>query len=110
MSRKLHEAGQEGDTGEQAPDVRTLVEVFTTDDEMVARLVIDEILRPQGLYAALHDRRSHSMPAPATMAGTLGVAVPQSAAQKARQILLQAQHDKVLLDEGLIVGDGEPEA
>jgi hypothetical protein len=105
MSRKLHGDGQQGDTGEESPDVRTLVEVFTTDVEFVAQMIIDELLRPHGVYGTLHDRRSHSVPAPAAMAGTLGVAVPQHEAKKARQLLHQAQHDKVLLDDGHIVGE-----
>ena len=107
MSRKLQGDGQEGDKGEQSPDVRTLVEVFTTDVEFVARMVIDEILQPQGVYGTLHDRRSHSVPAPAAMTGTLGVAVPQHEAVKARHIILRAQKDKVLLDDGHIVGEME---
>ena len=110
MSRKLHEDGQEGDKGELAPDARTLVEVFTTDVEFVARMILDEILQPQGVLGVLHDRRSHSVPAPAAMAGTLGVAVQKPEAAKARQLLRQAQQDKVLLDDGMIVGESGSEA
>ena len=105
MSSDLQEDGQEGDTGDEGPDVSTLVEVFSTDVEIVAMMVQDEILQPAGIYAALHDRRSHSMPAPASMAGTLGIAVPERDAARAREVLRQAQTDQVLLDDGIIIDE-----
>ena len=89
-------------------DMSTFVEVFSTDNEMVARMIVDEILRPQGVRAGLHDRRSHSMPAPASMAGTLGVAVPEEEAAQARTLLREAQKDKILYgdeQDGHIVGE-----
>ncbi len=84
------------------------VEVFSTDNELVARMVIDDLLRPEGIVPALHDRRSHSVPAPAAMAGTLGVAVPERDADRARQLLREAQQDKILYGEnedGHVVGE-----
>lgn len=93
---------------EEGLDMSTFVEVFSTDNEMVARMIVDEILRPQGLRAGLHDRRSHSMPAPASMAGTLGVAVPEEEAEQARTLLREAQKDKILYgdeQDGHIVGE-----
>ena len=84
------------------------VEVYSTDNELVARMVMDELLRPQGLVPALHDRRSHSVPAPAAMAGTLGVAVRDSEAARARELLREAQNDKILYsdgEDGHIVGE-----
>lgn len=86
----------------------TFVEVFSTDNELVARMVIDDLLRPEGITPALHDRRSHSMPAPAAMAGTLGVAVPDRDAGRARRLLREAQQDKILYgdnEDGHIVGE-----
>jgi hypothetical protein len=80
-----------------------LVEVFVCDNEILARMVVDEILLPQGVSSALHDRSSHSLPAPASMAGVFGVAVANEDAAQARLILLEAQRDKVLLDDGEIV-------
>jgi hypothetical protein len=65
-------------------------------------MVIDEILGPQGVYAALHDRRSRSVPAPASMSGVLGVAVVDSEAPRARRLLAEARRD-----EALLTGDGE---
>lgn len=97
----------DGDADE-ALDMSTFVEVFSTDNEMVARMIVDEILRPQGVRAGLHDRRSHSMPAPASMAGTLGVAVPEEEAAQARTLLREAQKDKILYgdeQDGHIVGE-----
>jgi hypothetical protein len=96
------------DDGDADLDMSTFVEVFSTDNEMVARMIVDEILRPQGVRAGLHDRRSHSMPAPASMAGTLGVAVPEAEAEQARTLLREAQKDKILYgdeQDGHIVGE-----
>ncbi len=98
----------DADDAEEGFDMGAFVEVFSTDNEMVARMIIDEILRPQGLRAGLHDRRSHSMPAPASMAGTLGVAVPEEEAAQARTLLREAQKDKILYgdeQDGHIVGE-----
>lgn len=81
------------------------VEVFHTSDEMVARMVIDEILGPEGIPAVSHDRRSRALFAPASMPGEIGVAVPQDLAATARELLRQAREDGELDDEdGLIVG------
>lgn len=98
----------DSDDADEGFEMGTFVEVFSTDNEMVARMIIDEILRPQGLRAGLHDRRSHSMPAPASMAGTLGVAVPEEEAAQARTLLREAQKDKILYgdeQDGHIVGE-----
>lgn len=103
MSGELHDGREEAledDAEAEGLIADTFVEVFSTDNEFVARMVIDDLLRPQGIAPALHDRRSHSMPAPAAMAGTLGVAVPDRDAEKARQLLRDAQNDKILYGEG----------
>lgn len=104
------EALQNDDADENGQDIvtDTFVEVFSTDNELVARMVIDDLLRPEGIVPALHDRRSHSMPAPASMAGTLGVAVPEAEAEQARTLLREAQKDKILYgdeQDGHIVGE-----
>ena len=113
MSGRLderEEALPNDDADENGQDIvtDTFVEVFSTDNELVARMVIDDLLRPEGIVPALHDRRSHSMPAPAAMAGTLGVAVPDRDADRARQLLREAQRDKILYgdnEDGHIVGE-----
>ena len=107
MSSDVQEDGQQEDTGDDAPDVSSLVEVFRTDVEIVAMMVQDELLQPAGIYAALHDRRSHSMPAPASMTGGLGIAVPEIDAARAREVLRQARIDKILLDDGIIIEESE---
>lgn len=102
------EEGLEADAEAGILDSGTFVEVYSTDNEIVARMVMDELLRPQGLVPALHDRRSHSVPAPAAMAGTLGVAVRDSDASRARELLREAQNDKILYsdgEDGHIVGE-----
>ena len=48
-----------------------LVEVYHTDDQMVALMVSDEILGPARIQALIHDRRSHAIPAPASMPGEI---------------------------------------
>lgn len=85
------------------PDPATLVEVYHTDSDIVAGLVVDEILRPAGIYATRHDRRSHSIFAPASMPGEIGIAVASNQAAMARKCLAVARKDGVLLDEGEIV-------
>lgn len=108
ISGNISGSDDDSDDAEQGFDMSRFVEVFSTDNEMVARMIIDEILRPQGLRAGLHDRRSHSMPAPASMAGTLGVAVPEEEAAQARTLLREAQKDKILYgdeQDGHIVGE-----
>ncbi len=108
ISGNISGSDDDSDDAEQGFDMSRFVEVFSTDNEMVARMIIDEILGPQGLRAGLHDRRSHSMPAPASMAGTLGVAVPEEEAAQARTLLREAQKDKILYgdeQDGHIVGE-----
>src|SRR3569832_1771167 len=75
------------------------VEVFRIDNDIVANVVVDEILLPAGIHAVRHDRRSHSIPAPASMPGAIGIAVAGEQANKARALILEARKDGVLLDE-----------
>ena len=88
------------------------VEVFRIDNDIVANVVVDEILLPAGIHAVRHDRRSHSIPAPASMPGAIGIAVAGEQAAKARALILEARKDGVLLDEGQLIGEssGEPGA
>lgn len=89
-------------------DSESLVEVFQSDDEMLARMVLDQILGPAGVSGTLHERRSRSIVAPAAMPGQIGVAVPRSEAKKARQVLKAAREDGVLSDGTFI--DADPDA
>jgi hypothetical protein len=86
-----------------------LVEVYRTDNDIVAGLVVDEILRPAGIPAFRHDRRSHSIMAPAAMSGEIGIAVEHHQAVAARKRLLAARQDGVLLDEGQLI-EAQPPA
>lgn len=85
-----------------ALDPQMLVEVYRTDNDIVAGLVVDEILRPAGIYAAQHDRRSHSIVAPASMPGEIGIAVRSDQAKAARARLAAARRDGVLVDGELV--------
>jgi hypothetical protein len=80
-----------------------MVEIYHTDNDLLAGLVVDEILRPAGIYASLHDRRSHSIFAPASMPGQIGIAVSSDQAATARKRLLAARRDGVLPNEGELI-------
>lgn len=84
-------------------DPESLVEVYRTDNDLVAGLVVNEILRPAGIRAACHDRRSHSIVAPASMPGEIGIAVPAHQAAAARQRLVAARQDGVLHNDGTLI-------
>lgn len=86
-------------------DAERFVEIFRIDNDIVAGLVVDEILGPAGIHAVRHDRRSHSIPAPASMPGSIGIAVTGDDAAKARALILEARKDGVLLDEGQLIED-----
>jgi hypothetical protein len=84
-------------------DPEQLVEVYRTDNDIVAGLVAEEILGAAGIAAFRHDRRSHSIIAPASMSGDIGIAVEQSHAAAARKRLHEAKKDGILLDEGRLI-------
>lgn len=86
-----------------------LVEVYATDNDMAAGLIIDEILAPAGIPAYPHDRRSHAIPAPAAMPGEIGIAVPAAMARRAEALLREARSDGVLSDGGGTLGEEEEE-
>lgn len=73
-----------------------LTEVYETDNEVEASVVIAEVLGAAGIEALRHDRRSHAISAPAAMSGTIGIAVPEGQAERARQLIREAQADGVL--------------
>jgi hypothetical protein len=84
------------------PDASTLVEVYRTDNEMAALFVRDEILGPVGIFTTLHNRRSGSIVAPASMSGSIGVAVPADQVEPARARLRTARQDGMLVDGELV--------
>ena len=96
---------QSGRRVEALPDPATLVEVYRTDNEILALFVRDEILSPAGIYSALHRRMSNAIMAPASMPGQIGIAVASEHAQDARTRLITARKDGVLLDGELIAED-----
>lgn len=112
--RKTLEDQMSQDTSKRTPvgtesrsdaDAERFVEIFRIDNDLVAGLVVDEILGPAGIHAVRHDRRSHSIPAPASMPGSIGIAVTGDDAAKARALILEARKDGVLLDEGQLIED-----
>ena len=64
-----------------------VVEVFETRDVLAAQAAIDEVLKPAGVDAVIHDRVSHMIPAPATLPGGYFVAVPASQLPRAIEAL-----------------------
>jgi hypothetical protein len=97
----LDEGGE--DTG-RTVDV-DWVEVFRTGNDFAAQVAAEEVLEVAGIPTNRHDRRSHSMPAPSSMAGEIGVAVPGEQAERARSLLREAQRDGVLQDDGEILDE-----
>ena len=85
------------------PDIDLQVEVFRTRSRLLAQLVVDEILASEGVVAVLHDRQMHSMPAPLTMAGEIGIAVSEIDREVALSALREAAENGVPLDDGEIV-------
>ena len=88
-----------------ASEREELVEVYRCTLELEVNRVIDELLAPAGVECFVHDRTSHSLPAPSSGTGDYFVAVPRAQAAQAREILAQARSDGEL-DEasGRIVG------
>lgn len=86
-----------------------LVEVYRTDNAMAADVVVTQILGTVGITAYKHDRRSNLLPAPVSMPGEIGVAVPAGLAEAARTRLREARADGVLMEEGYVVEEVEDE-
>ena len=70
---------------------------------MLAQLVVDNILASDGISAVLHDRQMHSLPAPLSMSGEVGVAVSEIDREVALSALKKKKKNGVPLDEGEIV-------
>jgi hypothetical protein len=83
------------------------VEVYNTRNEFAAQTVAAEVLESNDIPTIQHDRRSHSIPAPATMAGEIGIAVPESRARQARELLHEAMRNGLILDGEVIDADGD---
>jgi hypothetical protein len=67
-----------------------VVEVFATRDVLAAQAAVDEVLKPAGVEAVIHDRVSHMIPAPAALPGGYFVAVPASQLTRAIEALRDA--------------------
>lgn len=112
------QSGADGDEGDDGEDDATatpgedsltlddlrgasdLVEIYRADSDIAASVVMDEILGPAGIRAYRHDRRSHALPAPASMPGEIGIAVSMARADEARTLLREALRDGVLPADG----------
>ncbi len=80
------------------------VEVFRTADPLAARVAVDEVLKPAGIEADIHDRTSHTFPAPAAVPGAYFVAVRQKDVGEAIRALSEAQEAGLLPKEGEVLG------
>jgi hypothetical protein len=76
------------------------IEVFRCTLEGVAQMAIDEVLTPLGIPADIHNRTSHALPAPASMAGGYFIAVPHPRAAEAIAALREALSGGVLPEDG----------
>ena len=80
------------------------VEVFRTADPLSAQVAVDEVLKPAGISAEIHDRTSRPFPAPAAQPGGYFVAVDQKDAPAAIRTLTEAQEAGVLSEAGEVLG------
>ncbi len=87
---------EEETTGEMELVDEELVEVFRSSDEMGCRAAVDEVLTPAGIPSLVHDRVSHTLPAPASLPGAYYVAVPLAKKDEATQLLREAIEDGAL--------------
>ena len=97
--------GPDGLDGETADT--PWVEVYNTTNEFAAQAASAEVLEAHDIPSIQHDRRSHSISAPASMMGEIGLAVPEHRAKEARQLLHEALRDGVLLDGEVIEEDDD---
>ena len=103
--------GEKNPSPEESIDLdeaATLTEVYSTDSDIAATIAIDQVLGAEGIRAFRHDRRSHAIPAPASMNGQIGIAVPEGLAEEARDLLREARANGILLDDGDVVEDDRP--
>lgn len=111
MAQHPDDSDDRQDRPRNTPDLReadNLTEVYRTDNSIAASVAIDEILGPAGIEAYQHDRQSHAIPAPVSMPGEIGIAVPRTMAERARKLLREARTDGILQEDGQIV-EGEAE-
>lgn len=97
--------GPDGLDGETADT--PWVEVYNTSNEFAAQAASAEVLEAHDIPSIQHDRRSHSISAPAAMMGEIGVAVPEHRAKEARQLLHEALRDGAILDGEVIDEDDD---
>jgi hypothetical protein len=70
-----------------------VVEVYRTDSTVEAHRVLDTLLAPAGIRGLIRDRMDHALPAPASQPGQLSIAVAAPDAQRAIEILKEAEED-----------------
>lgn len=103
--------GVEGAEGSDGLDGETAdtpwVEVYNTSNEFAAQAASAEVLEAHDIPSIQHDRRSHSISAPAAMMGEIGLAVPEHRAREARELLREALRDGAILDGEVIEEDDE---
>jgi hypothetical protein len=87
-----------------ADDTINEVEVFRTADPLAAQVAVDEVLKPAGIEGDIHDRTSHTFPAPAAVPGGYFVAVKQNDVREAIRALSEAQEAGLLGKEGEVLG------
>jgi hypothetical protein len=97
------------------PDEEEMVEVYRCSTELEANRAIVEVLGPEAIEAYLRDRVSRALPAPDAEPGGLFIAVPDSQAARARELLREALEDGALDgDEGEVIesesGEGSASA
>jgi hypothetical protein len=83
-------------------DMDEMVEVFRAGDRGLAQQAIDEVLRPAGIPAVVHNRSSSSFPAPASLPGAFFVAVPGEKRQSAIEALREAVDGGVIPPLGTV--------
>jgi hypothetical protein len=81
-------------------DNEELVEIFHTDSELVARQIVDVLLRPEGINAVLHERKATMLPG-AGQSGGIQIAVFKKDAERAAQIVAEAEENGFLDEEQL---------
>ncbi len=82
-----------------------LREIYHTDSSIEALRIVDTLLRPAGVEAVIHDRTSHSFPAPSSEPGQVAIAVTAADQARAIEILGEAARDG-MLDDSSIVAPG----
>jgi hypothetical protein len=84
------------------PDSEELIEIYRTDSDVVARQIVDVLLRGEGIEAVLLDRKVPMFPG-AGQTGGIQIGVPLKDVERAKQIIEEAE-DNGYLD----AGDVEP--